>query len=181
MEKMRKDPNWAKALKPKSIKADFSTTGLYPIDKRAMDLKLGADQVYVRNKVPEAEDEVASPDLQSPMPNFFSHLGNPPIMSPIPNLFSQLPQVDPPPPSLLLQPGLSQIQSPLIDVGLGSFAAKLITTVPIDEDRQDITQSLSQLSLAEEELVILETQGISPTSLVYKTSRSANNTKSFLC
>ena len=114
MEKMRKDPNWtkgstmkttlaemasralAKALKPESIKASFSTIGLYPIDKRAMDLKLGADQVYVRNKVPEAEDEVASPDLQSPMPNFFSHLGNPPIMSPIPSLFPQLPQVDPP-------------------------------------------------------------------------------------
>ena len=117
MEKMRKDPNWAKgstmkttlaemasralakALKPESIKAGFSTTGLYPIDKRAMDLKLGADQVYVRNEVPEAEDEVASPDLQSPMPNFFS----------------------------------------------------------IEEDPQDITKSLSQLSLDEEELVILET------------------------
>jgi hypothetical protein len=88
-----------------------------------MDLKLGAYHVYVRNKVPEAEVEVASPNLQSPMPNFFS----------------------------------------------------------IEEDPQYITQSLSRLSLAEEELVILETQGISPTSLVYKTSRSANNTKSFLC
>lgn len=64
-----------------------------------MDLKLGADQVYVRNEVPEVEDEVASPDLQSPMPNFFS----------------------------------------------------------IEEDPQDITKSLSQLSLDEEELVILET------------------------
>ena len=141
MEIMRKDPNWAKgstmkttlakmasrglanALKPESIKVGFSTTGLYPIDKRTMDLKLGVDQVYVKNKVPKAEDEVASPDLQSPMPNFFS----------------------------------------------------------IEEDPQDIRQSLSQLSLAEDELVTLETQGISPTSLVYKTSRSANNTKSFLC
>lgn len=146
-----------------------------------MDLKLGADQVYVRNNLPEAEGEVASPNLQSPMSNYFSHLERPSILSPISSFFPQLPQIDPPPLSMQLQPRLSQIQSPLIDVGLGSFATKLITSVPIEEDPKDMIQSLSQLSLTEEQLVIPETQEITPTSQMYKTARSANDTKSFSC
>ena len=39
-----------KALKPESIKVGFATIGLYPLNKKAMESKLGIDMVYNRGR-----------------------------------------------------------------------------------------------------------------------------------
>ena len=107
MQRMRTDLHWAqgatmkkhlvemsaealaKALKPTSIKSGFSSTGIFPINKVAMDAKLGVDSV-LQTKSIDLQQEYQGDQLQSPIPDIFSQMGIPPVQSPMPNLFPEL-------------------------------------------------------------------------------------------
>lgn len=53
-----------KAIKPESIRYGFSVIGLFSLDKRTMDSKVGAPKVYVRvPKVQGVPSSMSAPDL----------------------------------------------------------------------------------------------------------------------
>lgn len=79
----------AKALKPTRIKVRFLTTVIYPINKIAIDAKLGPHSIHVREYVALQQGDQGD-NIQSPIPRIFPRMELPPLQSIVPNLFSEL-------------------------------------------------------------------------------------------
>ena len=106
IQKMRKTPHWAegatmksnlvemsaqalaKALKPQSIKSGFSVTGIFPLNKAAMDAKLGPDfQLETENEILAQQSQG---EVERLIPDIFSQLGFLPTEPTMPGLFPEL-------------------------------------------------------------------------------------------
>ena len=105
MNKMRSNPQWAqgatmkamlakmssralaKALKPKNIRSDFATTGIYPIDTTAMYSKFGPYTTYEEIRIPEEKHNTQEDPT---LIRIFLQMRQPLVLTPLPNLFPEL-------------------------------------------------------------------------------------------
>ena len=105
MNKMRNNPQWAqgatmksmlaemasralaKALKAKTIKSGFATTGIYPINITAMDSKFNLDTTYESERILEREQNTQAEAI---IFGIFSQVRQPPVLLLVPNLFLEL-------------------------------------------------------------------------------------------
>ena len=160
MQRMRKNPNWAKgvtmksnlaemlaqalakALKPQNIKSEFLVTSIFSLNKATMDAKFG---LQLDSETLPQENQ--RNQVETPIPGIFSHMGLSSIQTPMPSLSLELD---------LSNVGLSQMKQQSFD--------QLVPNSQ-NEGMEDLSnvilESLSHLSLEPS----TESQGASPTHL----------------